>query len=106
MVPRVSRVLMSLALFGVITVVGSQPTATASNATLHIEAPAQGRVGEAIGITLTLESAPRVAGYEAFASFDRTIEEFGGVFAGGEDAAQVDVETAVAGDIEDGAAFA
>ena len=69
MVPRVSRVLMSLALFGAITVVGPSPAAIASNATLHIEAQAQGRVGEAIAITLTLERAPRVAGYEAFAPF-------------------------------------
>ena len=75
MVPRVSRVLMSVALFGVIAVVGPPPTVAASNAMLQIEAPAQGRVGEAIAITLTLGSAPRVAGYEAFALFDRTVAE-------------------------------
>ena len=106
MVPRVSTVLMSAALLGVLTVTGPAPTASASNATLHIAAPAEGRVGEGIAISLTLENAPRVTGYEAFASFDRSAAEFGGLFAGGEDAAQVDVQTAVAADVQSGAAFA
>src|SRR3954452_14456200 len=103
---RVSSVLVSVFLFGGISAVGDLPTATAANATLHIAVPAQVHVGEAIPITLTLEGASRVAGYEAFASFDRSVAEFGGLFAGGEDAPQVDVQTAVAGESTDGAAFA
>jgi len=105
-ITRMSRVLMSVTLLGGIAVVGPSATANAANPTLGIAAPAQARVGEAIAITLTLDGAPRVAGYEAFASFDRSAADFGGLFAGGEDAPQVDVQTAVAADSNDGAAFA
>jgi hypothetical protein len=105
-ITRAWRVVISVALFSGITVVGTSPPAAAADATLQIGAPTQGRVGEAIAITLTLEDAPRVAGYEAFASFDTSAAEFGGLFAGGEDAPQVDVQTAVAGDSQAGAAFA
>src|SRR4051794_16448359 len=97
---------MSVALFSGLTAVASAPSASAANARLSIAAPTQARVGEAIPITLTLEGASRVAGYEAFASFDRSVAEFGGLFAGGEDAPQVDVQTAVAGESTGGAPFA
>jgi len=103
---RVSRVLMSVALFGGITVVGSVPRAAAAHATLRIAAPAQGRVGEGIPITLTLQGASRVTAYEGFASFDRSVAEFGGLFAGGEDAPQVDVQTVVTDETSGGAPFA
>ena len=106
MLARASKIVMAVTLLGGIAVVGSATQAEAAASTLVIAAPAQGRVGEAIPITLTLERAPRVAGYEAFATFDRSVAEFGGVFAGGEDAPQVDVQTAVAGDTPAGAAFA
>src|SRR3954452_21516202 len=106
MVSRVWRGLRCVALVGGITLIGAAPTAEAANAALRMGAPAQGRVGEAIESTLRLEKASRVSGYEAFASFDRSLADFGGVFAGGEDAAQVNVQTAVAGDSADGAAFA
>ena len=106
MTTRVSRVLMSVALFGGITVVGSVPRAAAAHATLRIAAPAQGRVGEGIPITLTLQGASRVTAYEGFASFDRSVAEFGGLFAGGEDAPQVDVQTVVTDETSGGAPFA
>ncbi|HEY5422006.1 MAG TPA: hypothetical protein VIK05_00960, partial [Ilumatobacteraceae bacterium] len=93
MATRVSRVLLSVVLFGGLTAVGSVPRVAAAHATLRIAAPAQGRVGQGIPITLTLQGAPRVSGYEGFASFDRSVAEFGGLFAGGEDAPQVDVQT-------------
>ena len=46
------------------------------------------------------------SGYEGFASFDTSVAEFGGLFAGGEDAPQVDVQTAIASDSTTGAGFA
>src|SRR4051794_3819295 len=97
---------MSVALFSGLTAVASAPSASAANARLSIAAPTQARVGEAIPITLTLEGASRVAGYEAFASFDRSVAEFGGLFAGGEDAPQVDVQTTVTDESSGGAPFA
>ncbi|HEY0520772.1 MAG TPA: CSLREA domain-containing protein [Ilumatobacteraceae bacterium] len=103
---RVSKVVMSVVLVSGASVFGSSPAVTAANATLHIAAPAQARVGEAIAINLTLAGASRVSGYEGFASFDRSKADFGGVFAGGEDAPQVNVQTAVVGDSATGAGFA
>ncbi len=106
MLARVCRIVLSVTLLGGIAAVGSAARVDAAASTLLVAAPAEGRVGEAIPITLSHEPAPRVAGYEAFATIDRSAAEFGGVFAGGEDAPQVDVQTAVAGDSPAGAAFA
>ena len=103
---RVSKVLVSVALVSGVTVVASSPTVSAARATLRIAAPAQGRVGEGIPITLTLQGASRVTGYEGFASFDESVAEFGGLFAGGEDAPLVDVQTVVTDESDGGAPFA
>src|SRR4029079_14263042 len=88
------------------TAVGSVPRAAAAHATLRIAGPAQGWVGQGIALPLTLQGAPRVSGYEGFASFDRSVAEFGGLFAGGEDAPQVDVQTVVTDETPGGAPFA
>ena len=86
--------------------VGSAPAVGAAGPGLIVSAPGQTEVGQAIPITLSLRGAPQVSGYEAFAHFDETAAEFGGLFAGGEDATQVDVQTTIADEVNEGTAFA
>ena len=86
--------------------VGSAPAVGAAGPGLVVSAPGQTEVGQAIPITLSLRGAPQVTGYEAFAHFDETAAEFGGLFAGGEDATQVNVETTIADEVNEGTAFA
>jgi CSLREA domain-containing protein len=86
--------------------IGSAPVVSAAGPRLAVSAPQQTEVGKAIPITLRLRRAPQVTGYEAFAHFDETAAEFGGLFAGGEDATHVNVETTIADEVDDGTAFA
>ncbi len=86
--------------------VGSAPAVGAAGPGLVVSAPGQTEVGQAIPITLSLRGAPQVTGYEAFAHFDETAAEFGGLFAGGEDATNVNVETTIADEVNEGTAFA
>src|SRR4051812_735542 len=80
--------------------------AKATSPELEVTAPSQVRLGEAIGVTLTLSGADQVAGYEALARFDEHAAEFGGLFPGGEDAPAATGNTAIADGAKDGTAFA
>lgn len=86
--------------------VGSAPAVSAAGPRLVVSAPGQTEVGQAIPITLSLRGAPRVTGYEAYVHFDESAAEFGGLFAGGEDATQVNVQTTIADEVNEGTAFA
>lgn len=58
------------------TTTGAQ---AAGDATLRVTAPASVRVGEAIELTLTMQNARRVAGYEVHVMYDTTVAEYAGL---------------------------